>query len=180
MKVFFVWRPGKRYIIGLLMNVPGSYYFMLGSVLLYYPSPVLFICFYIRSKENGPTTDYGNHRFHNYAAIAQTRSQQLHVCIRCVCVCNLFSSLPCVIYQSNFHGEALSSLDLGTDAYADMSSSYLTTYLFQGHIRRTQLDLHCSVCTTPVFSIYCGDGVQSGCVCRCLCMDLHFLETALI
>lgn len=178
MKVFFVQRPGKRYIIGLLMNVPGSYYFMLGSVLLYYPSPVFFICFYIRSQENGPTTDYGNHRFHNYAAITQTRSQQLHVWIRCVCVCNLFSC-P---HQSNFDGEALSSLDLGTGAYADTSPSYLTTYLFQGHIRRTRSEPHCSarLCTTPVFSIHCGDGVQAGCVCRCPCMDLHFLETALI
>lgn len=107
-----------------------------------------------------------------------------YTCIRCVClcVCNLFSCLHCVIYQSNFHGEALSSLDLGTAAYADMGPSYLTRYLFQGHIRHTRLEPHCSVrlCTTPVFPIYCGDGVQSGCVCRCLCMDLHFLETALI
>lgn len=35
-KVLCARRPGKRHISGLPMNVPGSYYFTLGSVLLYY------------------------------------------------------------------------------------------------------------------------------------------------
>ena len=182
-EVFCLQHPGKSYMSTLFMSLPPSYYFMLSWFL---SSPVFFICFYIRSHENGLSGNYGNHRIRNCGGIAQTCLRQ-HTFVKrvepvflspwlllCVCVCALYIFF-CFF---DFQCESLSSLDHTAGTCAGGCSSYLAMYFLQIHNGPT----HRSVCLsmTPVFSVYCGDGTQPECTYRCLCMDLCFLEIALI
>lgn len=89
-------------------------------------SLVFFIRLYISCHENGPSTDYSNHPFHNYAGIAQACSQQRHFAYK---VCVGVSSVCYFPVQLSWSGHR-------PGPCADVSSSYLTTCFFQIHNRR--------------------------------------------
>lgn len=104
------------------MNVPGSYYFTLGSVSLYYQVRSFSYAFTSAAWKmvQAPITVITV--FIIMRVLCRPARSNDTLCIRCVCVSPL-----CVIYQRNSHGEAPSCLDQRPGPCADVSSSRSTT-----------------------------------------------------
>lgn len=122
-------------------------YFIIKSGLFHTP----FSC-----QQNGPSTNYSNHRFHNYAGIAQTCSQQQHFVYK---VCVGVSSVCYLPVQLSWRGTE----QFGSPSWSMCRGEFFVfNHVFVPDPQQA-LKAHRSarLCATFVFSICCGD-VRAG------------------